>query len=107
MASIEADKIFETKYNPTIEIKLKEIPKYNACEFEIFPRGIGLRHVRDITASISESYHILRAPAAPAPNATKNNAIDDVKKSTCLFEIINPTRAVKTTRDITLGFIKL
>ena len=107
MASIEADKIFETKYNPTIEIKLKEIPKYNAWEFEILPRGIGLKHVRDITASISESYHILRAPAAPAPSATKNNAKADVKKSTCLFEIIKPTKAVKTTRDITLGFIKL
>jgi hypothetical protein len=99
--------MFETKYNPTIEIMLKKTPKYNACVFEILPSGIGLKHVRDITASISESYHILSAPAAPAPNATKNNATADVKKSTCLFEIIKPTRAVKTTRDITLGFIKL
>ena len=30
MANIEADKILETKYNPIIEIKLREIPKYNA-----------------------------------------------------------------------------
>ena len=107
IASIEADKIFETKYNPAIEIRLKIIPKDNAWEFEILPRGIGLKQVRDITASISESYHMLRAPAAPAPNATKNNPKADVKKSTCLFDIIKPTKAVKTTRDITLGFIKL
>ena len=107
MANIEADKILETKYRPIIEIRLREIPKYNAWLFEIFPRGMGLKHVRDITASISESYHMLSAPAAPAPSATKSRANADVKKSKLLFVIIKPTKAVKTTRDITLGFIKL
>ena len=48
---------------------------------------MGLKHVRDITASISESYHILSAPAAPAPSATKSRANVDVKKSKLLLEI--------------------
>jgi len=41
------------------------------------PVGIGLRHVRDITASISDSYHILSVPAAPAPIATAKRAKND------------------------------
>ena len=106
-AKIEADKIFDTKYKPIIDIKVKKIPKYNAWLFEILPRGIGLKHVRDIIASISESYHMFNAPAAPAPAATKNKAKTELARSIWFFEITNPTRAVNITRDITLGFIKL
>ena len=32
-AKIEADKIFDTKYKPIIDIKVKKIPKYNAWLF--------------------------------------------------------------------------
>ena len=39
------------------------------------PIGIGLRQVLVIKASRSDSYHIFRAPAAPAPIDTNKIAI--------------------------------
>ena len=47
------------------------IPKIRACFLLIFPVGIGLKHVLVINASKSDSYHIFKHPAAPAPKATK------------------------------------
>ena len=44
-------------------------------DFFIFPVGIGRRHVLLIKASKSDSYHMLRAPAAPDPIATANKEI--------------------------------
>ena len=38
------------------------------------PRGTGRLAVRFITASMSASYHMLRAPAAPAPTAIASSA---------------------------------
>jgi hypothetical protein len=36
---------------------------------DILPRGIGRISVRDISASMSASYHMFRTPAPPAPVA--------------------------------------
>ena len=85
----------------------KTMPKNNACSFLIFPAGMGLKQVLLINASKSDSYHMLRAPAAPDPIATANKEIDDVKKETFTGAIKRPTMQVNKTRDITLGFIKL
>ena len=105
IAKIRADKKFEKKYKPTTEIKDKITPKISACWFLTFPKGMGLRQVLDIIPSISASYHILSAPDAPAPKATKNNEIAASTKLGFIGAITIPTRAVKITKDITLGFI--
>ena len=68
---------------------------------------MGLKHVRLIIASKSDSYHIFKAPAAPAPKATANNDITEFINPTFTGEITNPTIQVNNTNDITLGFIKL
>ena len=87
-----------------MEIKDKVIPKRSACSFFTFPVGIGLKQVLVITASISESYHIFKQPAAPAPIATRIIPIIAFEVSIVVFEVIYPTAQVKITRDITLGF---
>ena len=46
------------------------------------PVGIGLRQVLVISLSRSASYHIFKAPAAPAPIATKKIPIIDSLKET-------------------------
>ena len=82
-------------------------PKINALFFETLPVGIGLKQVLFIKASISDSYHIFKVPAAPAPNETAiNETIEDIK---LIFPgAINiPTIQVNKTKDITLGFISL
>ena len=47
------------------------LPKIRACFLLIFPVGIGLKHVLVINASKSDSYHMFKHPAAPAPSATR------------------------------------
>ncbi len=85
----------------------KIIPKYKAWSFFTFPVGIGLRQVLLIKASRSDSYHILSVPAAPEPIATANKEIEAEVKFTFMGAISKPTIQVNSTRDITLGFIKL
>ena len=68
---------------------------------------MGLKQVLLIKASRSDSYHMLRAPAAPDPIATAISDITDVEKDTAVGAINKPTMQVNNTRDITLGFIKL
>ena len=68
---------------------------------------MGLKHVLVIKASRSDSYHIFKAPAAPAPKATANNEIIETENETFSGAISKPTMLVNKTRDITLGFIKL
>ena len=58
-----------------------------------------------MTLSISDSYHIFNAPAAPAPTATKNKLKHESIKLILFGEITKPTNAVNITNDITLGFI--
>ena len=72
-----------------------------------FPIGIGLKQVLVINASRSDSYHIFRAPAAPAPIDTKRIAIIASFVETVEGAINKPTAHVKITKDITLGFISL
>jgi hypothetical protein len=86
---------------------LRPIPtgKINKEQALIFGIGIGLKHVLVINASRSDSYHIFKHPAAPAPNATK--IIPIIASEIFIFEleVSNPTAHVNITRDITLGFM--
>ena len=86
---------------------MKEVnkPKIKACFFVTLPVGIGRRQVLFINASRSDSYHIFKVPAAPAPKATATNDKPALKKLTSFGAINNPTTQVKITRDITRGFI--
>ena len=84
--------------------------KYQKQELDfwlIFQLGIGLRHVLVINESISDSYHIFNAPAAPEPTATARREKTTSKKLTFTGAINKPTAHVKITNDITRGFIKL
>ena len=67
--------------------------------------GIGLRQVLVMSLSRSASYHILSAPAAPAPMVTKKILIKESNKGIVTWEVNNPTAQVNITKDITLGFI--
>ena len=69
------------------------------------PVGIGLRQVLVISLSRSASYHMFKAPAAPAPIATKKIPIIDSLKETVEGAVSSPTADVNITKDITLGFI--
>ena len=72
-----------------------------------FPVGIGLKQVLVIKASRSDSYHMFKAPAAPAPNETRRIPIIASLVETMLGAVNKPTAQVKITNDITLGFINL
>ena len=90
-----------------MEINEAKIPKIRAWFLVNFPVGIGLRHVLDINESKSDSYHIFKAPAPPEPNATANREKAASMKLIFVGAITKPTKQVKITKDITLGFIKL
>ena len=81
------------------------VPNNKACSLFTFPVGIGLRQVLVINLSRSASYHMFKAPAAPAPIVTKKIAIIEFRKETETGAVSNPTAQVKITKDITLGFI--
>ena len=102
---MQADRRFEKKYSPITEAKERTVPKIKALLFLTFPNGIGLKQVLDIIPSISASYHIFKAPAAPAPRATNSKDMAELKKLALVGAITIPTNAVKITKDITLGFI--
>ena len=95
------------KNNLKLQLKIidNNIPKIRACFLLIFPVGIGLKHVLVINASKSDSYHIFKHPAAPAPNATKTIPIIASIIFVFELEVKKPTAHVNITRDITLGFI--
>ena len=56
------------------ENRLNTTPRESASDGATRPLGIGRDRVRDMTASISRSYHMLMAPAAPAPTAIASTA---------------------------------
>ena len=95
------------KNSKEIETIARIIPNHSAWSFWTLPVGIGLKQVLVIKASRSDSYHIFKAPAAPAPRATANNEIIETINETFSGAINKPTILVNKTRDITLGFIKL
>ena len=81
------------------------MPNDNACACFNLPNGNGLKQVLLINLSVSDSYHIFNAPAAPAPIATNKSDNTLLIKSIFSGAITKPTNAVKITNDITLGFI--
>ena len=80
-------------------------PKASASPGATRPAGIGRADVRSIRASMSASYHMLSAPAAPAPTAMQISAVRAITGCTCTGASTRPTKAVNTTSDITRGFI--
>ena len=78
-------------------------PKLSASPAETRPDGTGRVAVRVITASMSASYHMLSAPEAPAPTAIAAMAISAMNGLSVAGAAIRPTKAVKTTRDMTRG----
>ncbi len=83
----------------------KVTPNIRASCLLIFPVGIGRRQVLVISLSRSASYHILSAPAAPAPKVTKKILINESNKEIVTWEVKSPTAQVNITNDMTLGFI--
>ena len=98
-----------TQYNPQTDKALTIMPKVRTVSRDILPCGSGRPRVRVMRASISESYHIFSAPAAPAPAAIHIMMIAPETQLICPDKApgaqIKPTKAVKTTRLITRGFI--
>ena len=80
-------------------------PNASASPGRTRPIGTGRREVRIITASTSASYHMLSAPAAPAPTAMQSSAVNAVTGCSEAGATASPTKAVNTTSDITRGFI--
>ena len=80
------------------------MPKASASGRVTRPRGIGRLAVRDISASISLSYHMFSAPEAPAPTAMHRIEVKASTGWTWPGAITRPTSAVKITSDITRGF---
>ena len=81
------------------------MPKPAASPGVTRPRGIGRPAVRAMRASMSASYHMLSAPAAPAPTAMHISAVNPITGWTWPGATKSPTSAVNTTSDITRGFI--
>ena len=93
---------------PSINVEPTErpIPKNRASSAGTRPAGMGLDAVRAIFTSMSASYHIFKAPDAPAPIAMQSK---DTKPRIGWIEpgaITSPVKAVKTTSDMTRGFNK-
>jgi hypothetical protein len=82
------------------------VPKVRASSGVTWPRGMGRLAVRCISASMSASYHMLSAPEAPAPTAIQTRAMAPSAGWSCCGASSMPTSAVKTTSDITRGFIR-
>ena len=103
-ASIAADSQLISTPSVNTDSTDSTSPKTSASRGVIFPFGIGRPLVRDITASMSASYHMLSEPAAPAPMAIARIAITASSGLIVTGAAIKPTKAVKTTSDITRGF---
>ena len=80
------------------------MPRASASSRPIRPAGTGRSCVRRITASMSESYHMFSAPEAPPPMAM--NRIEQKARNGSIWPgaTHSPTKAVKTTSDMTRGF---
>ena len=100
-----ADILLAKKSRAITENIERAIPKTKAWFLLTLPVGIGLRQVLVISASKSDSYHMFRAPAAPAPIETKIIPIIASLVGTTFGAINKPTAQVNITKDITLGFI--
>src|SRR6478752_6204824 len=96
---------FSIRPRQSTEPTASTVPKARASSGVILPFGIGRAAVRAMHASISASYHIFSAPAAPAPTAMQMSAA--MARTGCMWPgaATSPTSAVNTTRNITRGFI--
>ena len=91
----------------TSEITTRKVRHIDACLMPYSQyQGVstGLSAVRAIKASMSASYHMLRAPAAPAPIRMHRIATAATQGWTVPGANVRPTNAVNTTSDITRGF---
>src|SRR5690606_25028401 len=88
----------------TTEAAASTTPKPRASPPVTRPAGIGRRCVRDITASMSLSYHMLIAPAAPAATAMQSTATQARTGWSDPGARTSPAGPVNTTSDITRGF---
>ena len=88
----------------TVAAAVRTTPKASAFSGATRPRGIGRLRVRFITASMSRSYHMLIAPAAPAATATHRIAVAARIGWMVPGAATSPAKAVKTTSDMTRGF---
>jgi hypothetical protein len=79
-------------------------PKANASPGWTRPAGTGRLAVRCMMASMSASYHMFRAPDAPAPTAMHSSATAPIHGWMVPGATTMPTNAVKMTSDITRGF---
>src|SRR4051812_45814740 len=103
-ASSAAAAIFTARPITITEPAASTMPKPSASPGATRPAGIGRPLVRDITASMSRSYHMLMAPDAPAPTAMHRIAVSARTGCRCPGASSMPVRPVKTTSDITRGF---
>ena len=87
-----------------IDIKVRAKPREKASNVLTCPIGNGLLLVLSIFLSRSDSYHIFNAPAAPAPREIAKIINKISYKLVLIGDIIKPTKLVKMTRDMTLGF---
>ncbi len=79
-------------------------PRVRASAACTRPAGMGRPRVRRISRSISASYHMFRAPDAPAPTAMASTATAPSSGLIGVWAQMRPVRAVNTTSDITRGF---
>jgi hypothetical protein len=89
----------------TTEPTARATPKASASPGITRPAGTGRLAVRAMTASMSASYHMLSAPAAPAPTAMQISAKPANTGCIGTGATARPTSAVNTTSDITRGFM--
>ncbi len=87
----------------TTDAIASETPKPSASGAEMRPAGIGRRWVRRMIASMSRSYHMLIAPAAPAPTAMHSTAAKPSTGCSLPGASSRPIQPVNTTSVITRG----
>ena len=95
--------MFVASPSTTTDATDRMMPKARASLAAIRPPGIGRWAVRRMTASISRSYHILMAPAAPAPTAMHSIAVKASTGCRCPGATSIPATPEYTTNDITRG----
>ena len=103
-ASSAAATQFTARPMSMTEKRLSTVPKASASSGGTRPSGIGRRQVRAMTASMSRSYHMLMAPAAPEPTAMQSTAT--MASSGCRLPgaTMSPAKPLRTTSVITRGF---
>ncbi len=103
-ASSPADSGLATTASIITEMTDRPSPNPSASPGAIIPRGTGRLRVRCISASMSASHHMFRAPDAPAPQAMHSKLAIATTGCTEPGAATMPASAVNTTSDMTRGF---